>query len=228
MKSYGTVVIQDGIYIKTDPTPTDRERRGFARYSEVVDRPIVPKFTNKSNGLKTFDANVFYNDYKYVYKENRRSYATNIPTEFSKNYKRVASKNVLRDVKNFVSEIAGCCEAHKLRKQIIAIEKIHGTISDITFKFSLGTSTSIRPVGVVISIGSPAIFTSDDHGLTVGSALRFLTSDYLPTGLETKRTYFVSQDNFSSSTFSVSDTYKGSSVDTSGSQSGLHSFMVIT
>lgn len=230
-KSYGTVVIQDGVYIRKDPALSEaerRQRRGVARYYEEVNREIYPQFTSKSNGTKTFDVSLNYNDYKYAYKEGRRSYATNINIDYSKNYKRISGKNVLRDVKNFVSEYAGCCEASKLRKRIIALEKIHDTISNVNFKFSLGTSFSPRPIGFEVTISSPAIFTVDNHGFSIGYALRFLTSGYLPDGLEVKKNYFIVEENFSSNTFSVSENYLGTPINTTGSQSGLHSLIIIT
>lgn len=83
--------------------------------------------------------------------------------------------------------------------------------------------SAIAPVlgAVTVTIASPAVFTLSSHGLSVGDRIRLSTTGALPTGLAASTDYFVSAVP-SSSTFRVSATLGGSDVNTSGSQSGVH------
>lgn len=74
---------------------------------------------------------------------------------------------------------------------------------------------------VTVTIATPGVFTLTAHGLNVGEKVRFTTSGALPTGLTANTDYFVSVVG-SSSTFQVSASLNGASVNTSGSQSGTH------
>lgn len=138
MKSYGTAVIQDGTYAYGEP---DKHRTGFVSYSDFSKEPAI-KFLPKPSGLKTFVVDLHYAETKYVYRENQSPRATNIPVSYSKQYRRVTSGgNVAGEIKSFVSEFSGCDEAHKLRKRIIALTGLHGTVSSKTFRFGIGGSS---------------------------------------------------------------------------------------
>lgn len=138
MKSYGTAVIQDGTYTYSDPPA---RRTGFVSYSDFRNE-VAPKFLPKPSGLKTFVVDLRYVENKYVYREGRSPFATTIPVSYSKQYKRVTSgKNVAGDLKSFVSQFAGCDEADKLRKRIIALTGLHGSVSSETFRFGIGATT---------------------------------------------------------------------------------------
>lgn len=137
-RSYGTVSIQDGVYVYKDQTPSERERRGFVRYSEEYVPEIFPKTFIKSNKLSSFAVDLKYRDYKYVYRQSGRPLATTLSTDYDKQFNRVASsKNPIADVKLFISEYAGCSEAHKLRKRAIALSRIHNSISEEVFRFGI-------------------------------------------------------------------------------------------
>lgn len=79
-----------------------------------------------------------------------------------------------------------------------------------------------------VTIASPAVFTSNNHGLKVGDNLRFTTTGALPTGLSTNTNYYVISAGLTANNFQVSTTLGGSAVNTSGSQSGTHSYTVAT
>jgi len=137
-RSYGTAQIQDGIYVYKDQTPTERERRGFARYSEEYVSEIFPKSFVSSNDSSSFVVDLKYRDYKYVYRPSGRPLATNISTEYDKQFVRVASsKNPISDLKTFVATYSDCEEAAKLRKRAIALSRIHTSISDEVFRFRI-------------------------------------------------------------------------------------------
>lgn len=74
-----------------------------------------------------------------------------------------------------------------------------------------------------VTIASPAVLTKVAHGLSVGTILTFTTTGALPTGLTGGGSvqYFVVSVP-TADTFTVSTTFNGSPVTTSGSQSGTH------
>jgi microcystin-dependent protein len=83
---------------------------------------------------------------------------------------------------------------------------------------SLGTFT--------VTIASPGVVTLTAHGLSNGDHIFFTTSGALPTGLAANTTYCVR--NKAANTFEVAtytyatNTCTGSSINTTGSQSGTH------
>ena len=128
-QSYGTVVIQDGVYSISKPEGTS----GFATYplSEGV---LSPTLSPKADA-KTFVVDIRYLDYKYMY-SGQRPLPTVIPVSYDKRYIRVASdKNTVGQVKAFITQFAGCTEAQKVRRRAIALSNIHKSISDYTFRF---------------------------------------------------------------------------------------------
>lgn len=95
---------------------------------------------------------------------------------------------------------------------------------DMTF----GPSYSIPSfaTGVfTVTTTSPAVFTLNSHQLVVGDALEVRTTGTLPTGLVASNTYYVIAAGLTANTFQVSSTPGGAAVNTSGTQSGVHSFL---
>jgi hypothetical protein len=81
---------------------------------------------------------------------------------------------------------------------------------------NLGTAT--------ITIATPAVVTRNAHGLINGDKVYFTTTGALPTGLlagtVTTNNYFVR--NVTENTFNLSSTLTGALINTSGTQSGVH------
>lgn len=75
-----------------------------------------------------------------------------------------------------------------------------------------------------ISNASPAVFSLNSHGLSVGDAFVLSTSGTLPTGLTAGTVYYVISAGFGVNSFQASTTAGGSAVNTSGAGSGTHSF----
>lgn len=73
---------------------------------------------------------------------------------------------------------------------------------------------------MTVTIASPAVITSFDHGLVNNEPLTFSTDGALPTGLGAGTIYYVK--NKTDDTFEVSLTPGGAVINTSGSQSGSH------
>jgi hypothetical protein len=82
-----------------------------------------------------------------------------------------------------------------------------------------------------VTIASPAVFTKSSHGF-VGNGreeLTLSTTGALPTGLNTTAKYYVMATGLTTNTFRVSLTPGGATaVNTSGSQSGTHTYSVTT
>jgi hypothetical protein len=74
---------------------------------------------------------------------------------------------------------------------------------------------------VSISIASPGVFTCNEHNLENGDEIKLTTSGALPTGLAIETQYFV-KNVAGNLTFELSATFGGPSINTSGTQSGIH------
>ena len=92
-----------------------------------------------------------------------------------------------------------------------------------------GDADAVTELGpVTVTIASPGVFTKADHGLSAQTPVIFATTGALPTGLTAGTIYYVIAAGLTSSTFRVSATAPsvpngdGTVVDTSGTQSGLH------
>jgi hypothetical protein len=85
-----------------------------------------------------------------------------------------------------------------------------------------GFATYMDGQTFTVTIAAPGVFTvGSAHGMAVGDSMRLETTGSLPTGLATATTYYISSVP-SSTTFQLSATLGGSSITTTGSQSGTH------
>lgn len=75
-----------------------------------------------------------------------------------------------------------------------------------------------------VNLATPATFTCTNHGLNIGDTVTLTTTGALPTGLSTGTTYYVITAGFTANTFELSLTSGGTAVNTSVSQSGVHTF----
>lgn len=87
---------------------------------------------------------------------------------------------------------------------------------------ALVTADNFSAQTFTVTIASPGVFTKSSHNFLGGERIRLSTTGALPTGLTTGTDYFVVY--VSSSTFQLSSTLGGPSINTSGSQSGTHSY----
>lgn len=81
---------------------------------------------------------------------------------------------------------------------------------------------------VTMTIASPAVVTWTAHGLLAGDAIAFSTTGALPTGVTAGTTYFVLAASLATNTFRFSLTDGGTAINTSGSQSGVHTAYMAT
>ena len=78
-----------------------------------------------------------------------------------------------------------------------------------------------------VSVASPGILSFvEPHGLNVGDALQLNTTGALPTGLFPNVTYYVTATSFTTTTITLAATYGGVAINTTGTQSGVHSLSV--
>ena len=76
---------------------------------------------------------------------------------------------------------------------------------------------------VTISIASPGVVTLATHGWQIGQAIKFFTTGALPTGITAGTTYYIATPGFAAGVFQISATRGGASINTTGTQSGVHS-----
>ena len=79
-----------------------------------------------------------------------------------------------------------------------------------------------------VTIASPAVFSATAHGLLENDTVVFATTGALPTGLTAGTTYYVIATGLTVDAFEVSTSQGGAAVNTSGTQSGTHTFRVTT
>lgn len=81
---------------------------------------------------------------------------------------------------------------------------------------NLGSGTA------TMTIATPAVVTQVAHGLKAGSPISFTTTGALPTGVVAGTTYYVIATGLTADAFQFSATVGGSAINTTGSQSGVH------
>lgn len=73
---------------------------------------------------------------------------------------------------------------------------------------------------VTVSIASPGVVTYNGHGFVGGEVIRFTTTGALPTGMTANTNYYVKYVD--ANTFQLTPVPFGTAINTSGSQSGVH------
>ena len=80
---------------------------------------------------------------------------------------------------------------------------------------------------VTITIATPGVVAWAGHMFANGNQIVFQTTGALPTGLTAGATYYVINSDTVAGTFQLSATYDGTAINTSGSQSGVHTGYII-
>lgn len=86
----------------------------------------------------------------------------------------------------------------------------------------LSESPAVAIGTCTISVATPAVISFVAHGLVAGDSIKLTTTGALPTGLTAATTYFVIATGLTANTFQVSETLSGSAINTTGTQSGIH------
>jgi len=133
-RAEGFLEIQDGFYEKNVQVDSNL-RRGVARQDLIEPEPLKPRFTPSDN-KKSFKVDVSCTRFASVYNEGIAS-DTRIVIQKDTSFTRIAGKNIIKDIKDFICPISGSYEASLLRKRLIGLQKIHKTISNEVYRFGI-------------------------------------------------------------------------------------------
>lgn len=101
--------------------------------------PPAQEFVDPSKASFVVELN--YSDRAFRLSERNGRFSSDMSVSYSKQFKRLASGgNPLKAAKDFVAQFAGCDEAHKLRKRVIALARIKKTVDGEVFRFPLEIS----------------------------------------------------------------------------------------
>lgn len=84
-----------------------------------------------------------------------------------------------------------------------------------------------RNATCTITIASPAVVTETAHGYVAGDKILFRTTGALPTGVTAGTVYFVLAAGIGADVFSFSATDGGAAINSTGSQSGVHTLVSV-
>lgn len=87
-------------------------------------------------------------------------------------------------------------------------------------------STLFPAMTFTVTVASPAVFSATGHGLVAGNKVHFSTTGALPTGISAGVEYFVLSTGLTSSTFRIALSPEGTVINTSGTQSGVHTMYI--
>lgn len=80
----------------------------------------------------------------------------------------------------------------------------------------------IAPATFTVTIAAPGVFTLSNHGLRLNDVVTLTTTGALPTGLSAGVYYWVTSTSLTTNTFTLSTTFNGAALTTTGTQSGTH------
>lgn len=92
----------------------------------------------------------------------------------------------------------------------------------------LSVSPNLTIGTATMTIASPCVVSFTAHGLTLNDSVQFTTTGALPTGVTASTNYYVISAGLTANAFQMSTTLGGSAVNTSGSQSGVHTLIKTT
>lgn len=92
----------------------------------------------------------------------------------------------------------------------------------LTFATNILEKIKVVSGAVTVTIASPAVFSYTAHTLVAGGRFLLSTTGLLPTGLSTSTVYYVISAGLTADAFQAALTSGGAAINTSGSQSGVH------
>lgn len=92
--------------------------------------------------------------------------------------------------------------------------------SSVASDYLIGTAT--------MTIASPCVVSFTAHGLTLNDMVKFSTTGALPTGVVAGTTYYVISAGLTANAFQIAATAGGTAINSSGSQSGVHTLTRVT
>jgi hypothetical protein len=100
------------------------------------------------------------------------------------------------------------------------IYSVGDTVADIVGHRIYESQTDGTSSTVTITIATPGVITWTAHGLPEGTPILFQTTGALPTGIVAGTVYYVKTPL--TNTFNIASTVGGAAINTTGSQSGVH------
>jgi len=91
----------------------------------------------------------------------------------------------------------------------------------VTTSYTLGQASLIS--GATVTIATPGVVTLTGHGFIANQPVFFQTTGALPTGLSVDTAYYVISTGLTADAFQLSLTSGGAAINTTGTQSGVHS-----
>jgi len=152
---------------------------------------------NANGTYRTANNRVFYVSYQSLYELKNDLTSTSIGTVTSGNYSFSDNGN-----------------------ELIMVNGVDGWIMILATNTLLKIKVSTGTFTVTLDIAG--VFTKIAHGFVAGDGVIFSTTGTLPTGLLTNTQYYVIASGLTADTFQVSDTRDGVAVETTGTQSGIH------
>lgn len=102
----------------------------------------------------------------------------------------------------------------------LAMRAASTTNHNFPMKVEWDDAPPVKTSTVTITIATPGVVSWASHTLTDGDPVSFSTTGALPTGITAGTTYYVV--NSASGTFQIAATVGGTAIDTTGTQSGVH------
>lgn len=96
-----------------------------------------------------------------------------------------------------------------------------GTPATSDAVFAIQKTSTAAPATVTISLASPGVVTHVSHGRSNGDRVLLTTTGLLPTGLSVRRWYYLV--NVTTHTYQLATSADGTAINTTASQSGVHS-----
>lgn len=103
-----------------------------------------------------------------------------------------------------------------------------GSITISNLAAGEGIAVSVPASIVTLSIATPAVVSWVGHGLTADTAFQFTTTGVLPTGVSLLTNYYVLATGLTADSFRFAATIGGAAINTSGTQSGVHTAAATT
>lgn len=179
-------------------TPTDVVNRGLQRV-----------------GSKLIAAGALLTETSKQAEQARACYDILREAELRSNVWRFAIRNVaLRPVETSTRRVTFPAWATGTAYQVGAVATNGGVIWQSTL--------ADRIAAVTVTIATPAVFSLTAHGMIVGAPFQLTTTGALPTGLAIDTTYYVIAAGFGANSFQASLTPGGAAINTTGTQSGVH------
>lgn len=132
----GTLQIFDGIFVENKIEVDPRFRNAPIRQEKIPDSEVVVQNIPKQNDIKSFEVDVSCVRRASVYSEGL-AVDTKIVIKKDKKFRRVAGKNLLKNIKDFICPLSGPKESSLVRKRLIGLQKIHKSLSNQVYNFKI-------------------------------------------------------------------------------------------